>query len=215
MQIYKADIIKWLKILLYCQIAALVFTLLDYIPLSINLFLWPKRLCQVGSILCLFGLAFAGRRYRIAAIFGTIQFSLTIIQSVIFVFVRLLMWQGIYGTEDFEAWSQFCAVLNLVGMVAGWVYLYHYFHAHGDLIQDDDPALSRKWNNLFFWELAAGILLSIASMIFSNLYLEMETQLQNISTLFYTVIRIPRHIVALLGILYLNRTIHIVQNWEE
>lgn len=130
MQKYKTDITKWLKILLYCQIAALVFTLLDYIPLDINLFFWPKRLCRIGSILCCFGLAFAGRRYRIAAIFGTIQFSLTILQSVIFFFLRLLMRQGICGTEDFEAWSQFCAVLNLVGMVASWVYLYQYFRKY-------------------------------------------------------------------------------------
>jgi hypothetical protein len=49
---------------------------------------------------------------------------LTVAQSVIIFFFQLLMMQGILRTDDFKAWSSFCAVLSLIAMVAGWIYTY-------------------------------------------------------------------------------------------
>lgn len=215
MQKNTTNLIKWLKLLLYCEIAALAFSLLDYIPIGSNLFTWLKRICQAGSILCLFAVAFAGKRYLAAAIFGSVQLVLTVAQSVIFIFVQLLMRQGIYGIKDFETWNEICTVLNLVAMVASWIYTYQLYHAHGDLIKEQDASLCRKWYHLFFWALAAGIFTTVASMIFSTVYMKMGLNTQSIVTLFYSLIKIPVRIIMLFGILYLNRTIQIIQNRES
>ena len=211
----RVDLIKWLKILLYCEIAALVFSLLDYIPIGFSLFTWLIRICQIGTIVCLFGVTFAGKRYLAAAILGSIQLILTVAQSVIIFFFQLLMMQGILHTDDFKAWSNFCAVLNLIAMVAGWIYTYQLYHAHGNLIKEQDATLWRKWHHLFFWSLAAGIGVTLCSMIFSTIYTDMGLNNQTILTLFYSLIGVPGQIITLMGIIYLHRTIQIIQTQEE
>lgn len=211
----RIDLIKWLRILLYCQIAVLAISLLDYIPIGASLFTWLKRICQAGVIMCLFAVAFAGKRYLAAAIFGSVQLVLTVAQSVIIFFFQLLMMQGILSMDNFESWSNFCAVLNLIAMVASWIYTYQLYHAHGDLIKEQDATLCRKWYHLFFWSLAAGILISVASMIFSTIYTDMGLNNQTILSLFYSLINIPSQVIMLMGIIYLHRTIQIIQNQEE
>lgn len=215
MQKNRIDLIKWLKILLYCEIAALAFSLLDYIPIGSGLLIWLKRICQGGSLVCLFAVAFAGKRYLTAAVFGSVQLVLTVAQSVIIFFFQLLMMQGILSMDNFESWSNFCAVLNLIAMVASWIYTYQLYHAHGDLIKEQDATLCRKWYHLFFWSLAAGILISVASMIFSTIYTNMGLNNQTILSLFYSLINIPSQVIMLMGTLYLHRTIQIIQNQEE
>ena len=215
MQKNKTDLIKWLRILLYFESAALVFSLLDYIPIGFSLFTWLVRICQVGTIVCLFGVAFAGKRYLAAAIFGSIQLVLTVAQSVIIFFFQLLMMQGILSIDDFEAWSNFCAILNLIAMVAGWIYTYQYYHANGDLIKESHPSLCRKWYHLFFWYLLIGIGITISSMIFSTIYTNMGLNNQTLLTFFYSLIKIPNQIIMLMGVLYLYRTIQIIKNQEE
>ena len=140
----RVDLLKWLKILLYCEIAALAFALLEYIPGDNTPFTWLQRICQGGSLVCLFAVAFAGKRYLTAAVLGSVQLVLTVAQSVIIFFFQLLMMQGILHTDDFKAWSNFCAVLNLIAMVAGWIYTYQLYHAHGNLIKDQ----KNKWCHL-------------------------------------------------------------------
>lgn len=211
----RIDLIKWLRILLYCQIAVLAISLLDYIPIGASLFTWLKRICQAGVIMCLFAVAFAGKRYLAAAIFGSVQLVLTVAQSVIIFFFQLLMMQGILSMDNFESWSNFCAVLNLIAMVASWIYTYQLYHAHGDLIKEQDATLCRKWYHLFFWSLAAGILISVVSMIFSTIYTDMGLNNQTILSLFYSLINIPSQVIMLMGIIYLHRTIQIIQNQEE
>lgn len=211
----RIDLIKWLRTLLYCQIAVLAISLLDYIPIGASLFTWLKRICQAGVIMCLFSVAFAGKRYLAAAIFGSVQLVLTVAQSVIIFFFQLLMMQGILSMDNFESWSNFCAVLNLIAMVASWIYTYQLYHAHGDLIKEQDATLCRKWYHLFFWSLAAGILISVASMIFSTIYTDMGLNNQTILSLFYSLINIPSQVIMLMGIIYLHRTIQIIQNQEE
>ena len=215
MQNNKIYLIKWLRILLYFESAALVFSLLDYIPIGFSLFTWLIRICQIGTIVCLFGVTFAGKRYLTAAVLGSVQLVLTVAQSVIIFFFQLLMMQGILRTDDFKAWSNFCAVLNLIAMVAGWIYTYQLYHAHGNLIKEQDATLWRKWHHLFFWSLAAGIGITLCSMIFSTIYTDMGLNNQTILTLFYSLIDVPGQIITLMGIIYLHRTIQIIQTQEE
>jgi hypothetical protein len=215
MQNNKIDLIKWLRILLYFESAALVFSLLDYIPIGFSLFTWLIRICQIGTIVCLFGVTFAGKRYLAAAILGSIQLILTVAQSVIIFFFNLLLLWGIVSMEDFEAWSSFCAVLSLIAMVAGWIYTYQYYHANGDLIKKSNPSLCRKWYHLFFWNLLIGIGITISSMIFSTIYRNMGLNNQTLLTLFYSLIKIPNQIIMLMGVLYLHRTIQIIERKEE
>lgn len=215
MQKNTTDLIKWLKILQYFQIAVLAFSLLDYIPINTSLFQWLKRLCNAGSIVCLFMLPAAGIRYRIAAIVWSVQLVLALSQAVIQFFVQLMMLQGVFGTEDFTRFNEIAAVLNLVAMVAGMVYTYQLYYAHGELVKDMDASLSRKWRSLFWWSFAVGILVSVSSMIFSTVYTNMGLNSQTLLTLFYSLINIPGQIIMLIGILYLNRTIQIIINQEE
>ena len=211
----RVDLIKWLKILLYCEIAALAFALLEYIPGDNTLFTWLQRICQGGSLVCLFAVAFAGKRYLTAAVLGSVRLVLTVAKSVIFLFYRLLLIQGIFSLEDMTLWSNISAVLGLIAMVASWIYTYQLYHAHGDLIKEQNSTLCRKWYHLFFWALAAGIGLTLCSMIFSTIYTDMGLNNQTILTLFYSLIDVPGQIITLMGIIYLHRTIQIIQTQEE
>lgn len=207
--------IQWLYILLYLQIAVLVFSLLDYIPINTSLFQWLKRLCNASSLVCLFMLAAAGKRYMRAAILGSVQFILSLSQAVMQFLIQLLLLQGMIGTEDITKYSDIPAALNLVAMVAGIIYTYQLYHAHGDLIRDLDATLSRKWRRLFGWSFAVGILVTAASMIFATVYTNFGLNSQAILSIFYTLIDIPGQIILLISVLYLHRTIQIIQSREE
>ena len=86
---------------------------------------------------------------------------------------------------------------------------------HADLVKDLDAALSRKWRHLFGWELLVSILISVASMIFATIYVGMGGNMPLLNSTFYTLIYIPSHIVTLISILYLKRTIRLLQSSEE
>lgn len=207
--------IQWLYILLYLQIAVLVLSLLDYIPINTSLFQWLKRLCNASSLVCLFMLAAAGKRYMRAAILGSVQFILSLSQAVMQFLIQLLLLQGMIGTEDITKYSDIPAALNLVAMVAGIIYTYQLYHAHGDLIRDLDATLSRKWGCLFVWYLAAGILTTVASMIFATVYKNWGLNSTTVISMFYTLIAVPGQVIILISIIYLNRTIQVIENQEE
>ena len=207
--------INRLKILLYFQIAALAFSLLGNIPGSTSLFQWLNRICDVGSLVCLFLLTAAGKRYLTTAILGSVHFVLSLWQAVFQFFIQLMLLQGIIGTEDITKYSEISAVLNLVSLVVGMVYTYQLYHAHGDMIQDLDTSLSRKWRRLFGWSFAVGILVTAAGMIFATVYTNLGLNSQIILSIFYTLIDIPSQIIHLVAVLYLHRTIQIMQSREE
>ncbi len=208
-------LISRLTLLLYLQIAGLICSLLTYIPLGSTLLQWLQRICNAGSIVCLFMVAFAGRRYLTAAIFGSAQFALALCQDGIALWSRMMLLQGVLSVEEMLKHNNFGAALNLIAGIAGTIYIYQLYRAHAELVKELDASLSRKWKRLFGWELLAGILISVASMIFATIYVGMGGNMPLLSSAFYTLIYIPSHIVTLISILYLKRTIRLLQSSEE
>lgn len=208
-------LIQRLTILMYFEIAGLACSLLVYIPFEKTYTEWLQILCNVGSILCIFFLIFAGKRYLKAAIFGTVQLVAIICVRVITWVTALSMAQGILPVENAVVYNTIAGVVNLIGAVAGIVYVYQIYHAHGDLVKDLDAALSRKWGRLFGWELLVSILISVASMIFATIYVGMGGNMPLLNSTFYTLVYIPSKIITLISILYLKRTIHTIQCCEE
>ena len=92
--------INRLKILLYFQIAALAFSLLGNIPGSTSLFQWLNRICDVGSLVCLFLLTAAGKGINAFAAFGA--FDVEHFTNFFGVFLHIPIAQG---KSEFEILS--------------------------------------------------------------------------------------------------------------
>ena len=215
MQKNRDTLLQRLTILLYFQIAGLICSLFNYIPVVSTFSKWVQRCCNGGSIVCLFFVAFAGRRYLVAAILGAAQFVLSLCQYGISLWTQTMLLQGVFYNEDAIKYNNIGAALNLIAGIAGTVYIYQLYRAHADLVKDLDTALSRKWRRLFGWELLVSFLISVGSMIFATIYVGMGGNMPLLNSTFYTLIYIPSQIITLISILYLKRTIHTIQNSEE
>ena len=128
------DTVKWLKYLLYVGIAALVSSLLGIFGLG-GLSRWIGLAINVATVYLLLMLAGANPRYKTAAICYTVALVGGLINN---------------------------AIVGLAGSICGIVATYQEYHAHGELIAEQDPKLADKWNSLFGLELAltfVGVLL--------------------------------------------------------
>lgn len=210
----RTDLVKWLKILLYFQIAELVVALIGYLPINTSWCQWLQRLLNAGNIVCFFMLASAGGRYLTAAILGSVWLALTLVEGGIQFYSQIMMVQGIFNVDDLMKFNEITAVLNLIAMVTAWIYTYQLYHAHGDLIKELDASLSRKWGTLFKWSLTFGILTTVASMIFARVYTNMSMDSQTMIQIFYTLIDIPGKIIMLISVVYLYRMIQKIKNQE-
>ena len=210
----KETVTKWLKILMLLQIAGLILSLFNHIPYGNSLCQWLQWLCSMGGIVCLFGLTTAGKRYMTAAILGSVQLVLSMIESGIQSYAIWMTTLEISSLDNMQQFNEIAAALDLAAMIAGIVYTYQLYHAHGDLIKDMDVSLSKKWYRLFVWSLAIGILKTVAGMIFSTIYGNLNINSTALISIFYTLISIPGQIIILISIIYLYRTTQIIQNKE-
>lgn len=158
---------------------------------------------------CLFALAPVGKRYRYAAILGSVQLLSTLIEMMIQFFARII----VQSSEMMMQYAEIAAIFNLVALLAGIVYTYQLYHAHGDVMKAMDARLRWKWYRLFGWALAMSLLKTVASMLFSSYFAHLVTTAPGVVTLFYILIDIPRHLVVLLSIIYLHRTIQKIQQY--
>ena len=179
------DTAKWLKYLLYVGIAALVNSLLGLIGLS-GISRWIGLAINVATAYLLFMLAGTNPRYKTAAICYTVALVGGLINN---------------------------AIVGLAGSICGIVATYQEYHAHGELIAEQDPKLADKWNSLFGLELA----LTFVGVLLMGLLVGLLAAATNMSEAVITpIITI---IVAALGVglealylSYLKRTIALLES---
>jgi len=126
---------KWLTNLMYIRIASLALLLLTPVSRLTNITLWISRLLSVGVIVVMFRLAAANGRYRKAAIFSCITLAGNLFNAL---------------TSS--------TVFNLVVSICSIIAEYQEFHGHAEICADKDPALSGRWERLFWWQVGVGII---------------------------------------------------------
>ncbi len=132
---------KWLRHLFCANLVGLALSILALIP-QISWIGKGSMAVSLASAVCLFMLTPLQPRYQSAAIFMALAQVLQILALALS-----------FGTLP-------AAVLMLVAM-------YQEYRGHSELAADRDGRLSRRWNRLFVWQLAVGLLSTVAVMIIS------------------------------------------------
>lgn len=177
--------VKWLQYLLYVGIASLVNSLLGIFGLS-GLTRWIGLAVSGATAYLLFMSAGSNPRYKTAAIFYAVALGSNLISNVI---------------------------VGLAGSVCGIVAQYQEYHAHGELIGEQDPKLADQWGTLFGLEIAVtfvGILLT--GLIVGVLAAAVNMSEAMITPIATAIVAIMAVALRVLYLSYLNRTIKLLEN---
>ena len=95
--------------------------------------------------------------------------------------------------------------------------VYQEYAAHSELVAEKNAALSRKWHNLFYWELAAAIQLSFGSTLAVVILMSAELQLDasRISSMVTLLLKTPQFVIHVVRLLYLRKMISLFLADEE
>ena len=211
----QTTLIQRLTILMYLAIAGLICSFVVYVPFIKSFADGLELLCNIGSIICVFLLMFAGKRYRKAAIFGSVQLVCTIGLSMIPWILAFVISQDLLSTDNVNQFYTVAGVINLICGLVGIVYVYQLYHAHAEQVQELDGKLSKKWKRLFWWSILASVFSSFFSYIFAAFYVGMGGNMPPIYNLFSFMTYLPGKIIAVVGILYLNRTVKTLKTSVE
>lgn len=184
---------RWLRYLFYLGIAGIVISCLSFLPLSEGWINWISKIPAAGMILCFFRLAPSAQRYRKAAVYLLICLCGTVLATLV----------------------PSLSILSLPASVCSLVGLYQEHSAHSDLTDPLDPKLSRKWHSLFNWRLFSGVLLAFSSMIAVLIAVFLQLDETVIATVIVGILTVPSIVLDVFYLLYLNRTIHLLENHEQ
>ena len=180
------DPAKWLKYLLYFAIAALVNSVISYIPLVGKLSGWLGIAISAATAYLLFRLKDTGKRYRTAALFAAISLVAGLFSGTIPVLIVLV-----------------CSIVSE----------YQEYHGHGELVADRDARLANKWNGLFWLSLVMSLIVGAAAGLLGAILLivtGVESELPNtIGSVLSAVIALA---VRGLYVVYLHRTVKLLEN---
>ena len=205
--------VQWLRILFYIELVNLGLGLLGFLPIESAWLDWPRRILMAGSVYCMFKLTASGRRYLQAAIFRAVQLVCGVTVGIMSaVLIRHWVSAGIAQTSTL--YSIFSGGLSTAAMLASWIATYQLYNAHGDLVEEKDPALAKKWRNLFYICLVVSVLVSLLSAVMTAL--QLVTQLPApVSSAIFTALLLTSDILALVAAVYLYRTVQTIENGDE
>ncbi len=189
----KESAAKWLKYLFYIHIVSVAISLISLLPIVDNWIVWISRAVALATVVCLFQLASAHKRYQKAAFFRA----------------------GMLSISLFHAFFSGRTFLILVSSVFSIIAVYQEYNGHGELVQDLDPGLSRKWKKLFTWQVLCSILVSLLTVTVSVILALLLNSGTNAPTAAATVVQVVAEGMSLaleaVYLIYLNRTIHLIQ----
>ena len=175
---------KWLRVLLFAEIASLVTLFSAMVPVLDGIGPWIGRGASVAVLAALYQLCLVHKRYWKAFKFYLIAFIGTLVQA-------------------FAGSNIFTTAASICGLVA----TYQEYSAHGELLNVIDNQLSGKWMSLFYWELAAGAVgafVAMAVVMVGVGYGMEETLVVILGVAAVAVLEVP---LSLLRLRYLKRTI--------
>lgn len=197
---------QWLRYLLYLQFGAFALGLIAWLMPADTWNTWAQRILDAGSIYCLFRLA---ARYRSTAVLHAVTLGASLLSALL---SALWLWQmrQTSSIPDSTVYSVVSGALTIVIMVVSWVAIWQLCHAHGDLV----PEMANKWRMLFFLQLLAALMLSGGSAVLAALRTD-DLVSRELYGILGNALYIPARAVDVLSMLYLVRTIHILEKKEE
>lgn len=184
----KEVIIKWIRVLLVCQISTVVTTALTIFAAVNAIAGWVARVVSIAAIVALFNLAPVHERYRKAAILNAVALAGGIVTG--------LLQMEVFGL-----------VLSICAIVA----TYHELNAHSELTESMDEQLSKRWHSLFWYEVIAGLFAGLFSTVAVVVAAFAGIDQDTIVSMAVTAAAVVSVIVALVRVLYLKQTIALYQ----
>ncbi len=178
----------------YIAIASIVNSLDNVIPaLPGAIFTWISRGIMAAMIYCTYKLSAFNEHYGKAAKYRAVMLGCTLATEYLFR----------------------STILTFVASIFSLMAVYQEYSGHGDVVKETDPKFSRKWNSLFYWKFVAGMLVSMGTLGTTVLVTAAGQDIADIVPWIVTLLRIPRIIIEIIYIGYLNKTIRIVADIEE
>lgn len=179
---------KWLRILAYVTILSLInsaFDFLPFVPAAVTT--WVSRGITAVTVYCMFKLSGMNRRYNRAAVFRAVTLGCALITSFAF---------GSY-------------LLSIAISVFSILATYQEYAAHAEVVAEKDMHLSRKWCSLFYWELAAAVLLSLGSSVTAIILVssQLQTAASMVSSIVIFLLETPQFAIRVVRLLYLHKMI--------
>lgn len=182
---------KWLRFLLYIQMAGMVLAILNLIPGINRLMTWLSYFLNAGMLYALFMMAPACIRYRKSAVYRAINLSCLIL-------VLIIKNLGLFGS-----------IITLAGSVCGIIASYQEYHGHGEIVKEADQKLQSKWNSLFIWQMIVGVLLGVGTTV--GVVISMVSGGAISVDVVVAVISLPSIVLQVVYLVYLNRTLKVLQ----
>lgn len=182
--------VPYMRGLLYLHAAMLAVLVLKLIPVTLVAANVLEALLTLAAAWCLFRLRPAHKGYRLAAILSVAG-----------------MLGGFFDQR----------ILFIVFSLCTLVAVYQEYHAHSALVVEvaHDHVLSKKWSDLFIWELLVGIFAGMLLTGFLVAFLATQDQAAAVVTIVVSVLNLALAILLrVLYLLYLKRTISHLQTDE-
>lgn len=191
-----SDTVKWLRLLVWTAAVSLINSVIDWTPwVHGDITTWISRGIMLANIICMFRLAPENVRYKRAGIFRTVWLGCALVTSFLF---------GSY-------------LLTIAASVASFFAVYQEYCAHSELAADRDETLSRNWRRLFWWEIAAGLLLSAGSSVAALVLMTYDQPISagRISAMVIFILDIPRSVLSVVYWMLLKKTVDCVSAGEQ
>ena len=185
---------KWLKVLFYVKIASMAITVINAATYWDNITAWILKSVNVVVLWSLFQLKDVNPRYRTAAITKLVALICVLLTAPVNMRVGL------------------SSILLLVGSTAGWVASYQEYHGHGELVEEMDAKLAKKWKDLFVWEIVIGLGISFISVGATTVLVAAGAASSNITTAIILLSSLSSLVLEALYLLYMKRTLDLLNH---
>ena len=212
---------KWLRLILVFSIAQLALTYIIPNDSDHSWRVWVFYAWDAAILYCFFHLMKQNKFYGFAVICMIVKLVTNVAsQLAVTVFLEDLL-QLLHTInpkyDEHSSYSYLSVIttpLSLLSAIAGFLgYLFELW-GHSDLAAPFDGSLAKKWKQLFFLDLGAGVLATVLNYLFYFLY---NAAVLNLSAyqMFYPLVNLPNIAIQVLYMLYLWRTIQILVPKEE
>ena len=175
---------QWLRYLLYVGIAAMANSLLG-IFLPGRLSAWIGYAISAAVVYLFFRLIATNARYKTAFIFSGAALIINLL--------------GIQA-------------LGLAGSICALVGQYQEYHAHGELIQEQDPRLANKWSSLFWFQFAVSVIVVLLTGVLVGVLVAAGSLDAAVVTALATIVgAILTLVLKVLYLVYLKNTIRLLE----
>ena len=180
--------------LFYCQIAAIFITVINALTNLDSITRWLSKAISLAVIWSLFQLKAVNPRYRTAAICDTV------------VWISGLLTAPINASN-----LGLSGILLLVGSTCSWVAAYQEYHGHSEIAAQWDAKLTKKWSNLFVWEIVSGLAVSLLSTVVTTVLAIAEAPSKLPTTITIVLSTVIGLAMNLLYLLYMKQTLKLLE----